>query len=281
MATAIESPAEAVKAAIAANNSRFRSPGDHDRMKEALPPVFVFSVSPFAYRVPLGSHGLFLIPACEPGMKFAGPVGHAGKPYITGVLPLDYDQGDANGRMGIFHDYGADVAKDVVGIGSSSHACGTGTTNREHWGVFISETATRENPMPSDAEIAAANARLTKMALLWFEEGQRLDKEGNRKAIGPTHRWAAAHCNQKVDWAAKSIPMENCPVCQEPVKPGTIKHTCQAILDWEGALKHGLVTRQQYDDATGAAAKPDAPSPAPSPAPARGPIAGQPIRQAK
>lgn len=269
MATAVQSPADAVKAAIAANNARYRAPGEHERMKETLPPAFVFSVSPFAYPVQLGSHGLFVIPACEPGQRFAGPVGHAGKPYITGVLPLDFDQGDANGRMGMFHDFGADVAKDVVGIGSSSPALNIWTTNREHWGVFISEAATRENPEPSEAEIAAARARLMKMALLWFEDGQRLAKEGKVKDIGSTHRWGAEYANQKVDWSAKAIPMENCPVCQEPVKPGTIKHTCGAVLDWQGALKHGLVTRQQYEDAV----KPTAA------APASGPTPGQPIRQ--
>lgn len=268
MATAIESPSQAIKAAIAANNARYRAPGDHERLKETLPPVFVFSVSPFPYRVPLGSHGLFIIPACEPGKRFAGPVSHGGKPYITGVIPLDFDQGDQNGRMGIVHDFGADVAKDVVGIGSSSPAFGIGTTNREHWGVFISEAATRENAQPSEAELAAAEARLTKMALLWFEDGQRLAKEGKLDKICGTHRWAADHANQKVDWSAKSIPMLVCNACQEPMKPGTIKHTCGAIHDWPGALKLGLVTRQQFEEAV-------------RPATASGPTPGQPIRQAK
>lgn len=269
MATAVQSPHEAVRAAIAANNARHRSPGDHERIKEALPPVFIFSVSPFQYRVPLGSHGLFTIPAREAGKRFAGPVAHAGKPYITGYLPLDYDMGDDRGRMGIFNDEGTSVAKDVVGIGSSSPAFGLGTTNREHWGVFISESATRENPVPSEAELAAAEARLMKMAILWFEDGQRLAKEGKLDKICGTHRWGAEHANQKVDWSAKSVPMEVCNVCQEPMKPGTIKHICGAIHDWPGALRMGIVTRQQFEDAT----KPATAAPGPTP--------GQPIRQQK
>lgn len=275
MATAVQSPNEAVKAAIAANNARHRAPGDHERLKETLPPVFVFSVSPFAYRVPLGSHGLFFIPAREPGKRFAGPVAHGNAPYITGILPLDYDQGDEKGRMGIFHDFGADVAKDVVGIGSSSPAFGIGTTNREHWGVFISEAATREKPEPSEAELAAAEARLMKMALLWFEDGQRLAKEGKLDKIGGTHRWAAEYANQKADWSSNAIPMAVCEWCQEPMKPKARQHSCGAVYNSAGEFigmwsAQGIIPKERLEGA-----------PEPTPASARGPVPGQPIRQAK
>jgi hypothetical protein len=274
MATAIQSPREAIKAAIAANNARHRAPGDHERLKETMPPAFVFSVAPFLYRVSLGSHGIFIIPAKPEGARYSGPVEHGGKPYITGVLPLDYDQGDAQGRMGIFHDFGAEVAKDVVGIGSSSPAFGLGTTNREHWGVFISETATRENPEPSEAELQAAEARLMKMAMLWFEDGQKLAKEGKLDKICGTHRWGAAHANQKVEWSANAVPMGTCQWCQEPMKPGARQHGCGAVYSTAGEFigmwsASGLIPKDKLEGAA---------EPAPRVA---APIPGQPIRQAK
>ena len=205
--------------------------------------------------------------------RFAGPVAHGGKPYITGILPLDYDQGDANGRMGIFNDFGAEVAKDVVGIGSSSQSLGLGTTNREHWGVFISESATRENPEPSEAELAAARDRLMKMAMLWFEDGQRLAKQGQIKDIGSTHRWGADYANQKVEWSAKAVPMGECDWCKDPMKPGVRQHACGAVYNSEGRFigmwsASGLIPKEQLEGG-------DTSAPAPKP----GPVAGQPIRQ--
>lgn len=274
MATAplIESPAQAVKNAIAANNARRRAPGDHERMKESLPPVFVFNVSDREFKVPLGSQGLFVIPACKPGQRFAGPVSHGGKPYITGILPLDFDQGDANGRMGIFHDFGKEVAEDVVGIGSSSPGLSLHTTNREWWGVFISATATRDNPVPSDGEIEQARAKLMQTAMLWFNDGMRVAKTGKLDQIISNHRWAAEFTNQKVDWAGKAIPMENCPGCQEPIKPGVKVHGCGTVIDPEGALALGMITQERYDAMMGARNRSALAQQRPSPAP------GQPIR---
>ncbi|MDE2107040.1 MAG: hypothetical protein KGL39_58070 [Patescibacteria group bacterium] len=263
---------------IAGMNSRKRSPGITDDVKNALPPVFIFNIFNREHRVHLGTYGEFFIPACPDGQPFAGPVSYDTRgqgreakhcDYIPGFLPCDYDQGSENGQLGLMWERGDVVAKDVVGIGSGNPGLGLYTTNREWWGVFISETATVEDPKPSAAELAEARKKLLANMDVWFKDGLRLAQDGKFSQIGANHRIAAKFLNQRVEWAADVVPMENCPVCQEPIKPGTIKHPCGAILDAAKALKHGVISREQYEDMTASAA----------PKPIAGPKPGQPIRQ--
>lgn len=286
MGTVVISPRDEVRQHFQELNKRKRAPGISDKVRESAAPVFIFNVYNREHQVQIGgNYGRVRIPACAPGEKFAGPVPYGGKPYIQGLLAAEYDQGTGDGQMGVIWEQGTDVALDVVGVGSSNQAPGLFTTDRSNWGVFISKTATRDNPVPSDDEIAEATRKLTANMMLWFDDGQRLAKEGHVDQIGPNHRDAAAFLNQKVDWSAKSIPMEVCPVCQEPARPGTVRHGCGAILDADKALENGVIGQEQYDSMaaakrrreTGAAAP--APKGVPAAAITSGPVPNKPIRQ--
>lgn len=247
MATVVASPRDDVRQKFREMNQRKRAPGISDSIKESAAPVFIFNIFNREYHLELGNFGRVRIPACAPGERYAGPVAYGGVPYVQGLLPAEFDQGNGDGQMGVVWERGEDVARDIVGIGSSFPELSLYTTDRSHWGVFISTHATRENPVPSDAEIEEAKKKLTAMMMKWFDDGQRLAKEGHIDRIGPNHREAAQFLNQKVEWSAKSIPMGVCPGCAEPLRPGAIWHECGAIIDPDKALENGIISQEKYD----------------------------------
>lgn len=197
-----------------------------------FPPVYIFNIYDMEHSVPLGGLGSFLIPACELGAEYSAPC------VVKGFIADEYDEADGNGKMSWNPEQGADVAKDVVGIGSSNPQMGSYTTNREWWGVFIAK-----GEKPSDEELSDAKKKLDQMMTHLVMEGDRLALQGPEglKQIGPVHRRAVQWKKQKRDWATLPETMIDCPGCGDPIKPGVVKHSCGAILDMEKAIKLGMV----------------------------------------
>lgn len=197
-----------------------------------FPPVYIYNIYDMAHEVPLGGMGTYRIPACEPGAEYSEPC------IVKGFIADEYDEADGNGKMSWNPEQGSDVAKDVVGIGSSSPQMGSYTTNRQWWGVFIAA-----GEKPTAEELASAKAKLDQMQTHLVMEGDGLALQGPEgiKQIGPVHRRAVQWKKQKRDWATLPETMVDCPGCGDPIKPGVVKHSCGAILDMDKAIKLGMV----------------------------------------
>lgn len=215
-------------------NKRIRMPVP-DVLKRTLTPAFIFNTHDIEWQVNLGSLGRFIIPACEPGEQYSKPL------KVDGFIADEYDLADGTGRMAWFPEEGANVAKDVVGIGSATPQLDLYTTNREWFGVFIAA-----GERPTKEELASAKAKLTQMMTLLLQHGDRLALQGEKglAQIGPMERKAAVWLNQKRSWAVLPEKMDNCPGCGEPVRPGVVKHSCGAVLDWDKAVALGMVTEK-------------------------------------
>jgi len=226
--------AQEALAHVNAQNKRQRQQWDI-RLEESLPPLYIFNIYQKQWDVPLGGLGTFHIPACQEGKPCSEPL------KVKGMNRDEYDLGDGNGHMSWNVITGEDLAKSIVGLDSGSPALGTFTTNREWWGVFISR-----NDVPSEAELAEAQKKLTALMTLYLEQGDALAAQGKPGDIGPNERKAAQFLNQKRAWAQLPEKMDSCPGCGEPIKPGVIKcKECGAILDMEKAASLGMLTENQ------------------------------------
>lgn len=214
-------------------NGRQRQPWDK-RLEDALPPLYIFNIYQKAWAVPLGGLGEFRIPACPEGKPYSEPL------IVKGMVRDEYDLGDS-GRMSWNALPGEQLAKAIVGLDSSSPQLSEFTTNREWWGVFLSNTK-----VPTEAELAEAQRKLTALMSIFLERGDALAAQGKLGDIGANERTAARFLNQKRSWAQLPEKMDNCPGCGEPIRPGVVKcKECGAILDMDKAAALGMLTENQ------------------------------------
>lgn len=209
-------------------NGRSRMPIPNAMLK-SLPPVYVFSLWHESFRVPLGLFGTFVIPACEEGEEYAGPVNMAGREAIPGVIPQEYDLGDGAGTMGVFFEEGRKVARALVGMDGVEAGLSAWTTNKEHFGVFIAA-----GPIPTGAEIAAARLKLEATMQLYLRRGDTLARQNKFAEIGAPERYAANYLRQRRDWSRLPEQNAECPSCMEPMNPRARFCTvCKSTIDPE------------------------------------------------
>jgi hypothetical protein len=213
----------------------------NNRNRPTLPPVIkqvvngptikIFNIYDKSHLVPLGSLGTFYIPPCEAGKPYSKPL-EIKAAYID-EYPYDMD---LNGIKTTYNmvDGATEVAKEVVG--TSAHK--DSTANLTRWGVFVAA-----GDLPTEAELAAAKAALTKTMIELVAQADRIAMQGplEAKNIGEHHRKALAFLNQKRDWATVSGQMDICPACGESINQGVaICRHCDAVLDDDRAKKFKL-----------------------------------------
>ena len=124
---------------------------------------------------------------------------------------------------------------------------------------------------PSDAELAAAQARLGEFYVrLVATADQNWDRTHNWFMITDVERRAARWLGLEKEWCYEPKPLEDCPACAEKLKPGVaVCRSCGAILDPEKAARFGLAPARSAGtlpanlraDAAAAAAVPPEPIP--------------------
>lgn len=216
---------------------------------ERFPPVYVFNVFNREHQIHFGSKGLKTIPACPAGRSF-------GPPLVFKAIEIEeYDLADGQGNMSFTAEEGMTVARDVIGVNSTYAQLGLYTTNLEHWGVFVtdrldkcrecdgsgkvgkSDKACAEcfgmGGVPSSKELAAANAKLTKLMRVIFANGKALAAKGpmGLDQIQENHNLAAAFLGEQTPWAtAPQVARTACPHCAEAILPAAKK--CIHCGEW-------------------------------------------------
>lgn len=221
--------------------TRAHIPSNMKAAREAVPPSYIFNVYPQSWTKGLGSLGTFVIPACPEGAEYSEPL------VVKSFIDCEYDLGDGTGRMGWFPENGEQVAKDIVGIGSSLETLQPCTTNKEWLGVFISKS----NP-PRKSEIQEAKNKLTRYMQVLLKEADDLALGGEKgiSQIGSMHRKAVKFLNQSRAWAVMPEKLDSCPGCQQQIRKGVVRHDCGAILDWDKAIELGMVKASEKPGAS-------------------------------
>ena len=219
-------------------------------MAKRFPPVYVFNIGPKSHRRQGYAGGEYNIAACEQGQPYSKPT------ILNGFIADEYNLGDGRGGMSWNAEEGADVAKDVVGIGSTSPELSAMTTNLEWWGVFIAsgqnptaeeqkDPAYTKGEKPTKWELAQAKSKLDKLMARILSEGDRIapfQNDPNSEKLTQIHFDAAAYLKQPRNWANPVQAMSDCPGCGNPVKQNIAKcGSCGAILDRVKAIELGLI----------------------------------------
>jgi len=183
--------------------------------------------------------GLYTIPACPPGQPAT-----AGMPYarltVYGRTEL-YDMGDD--RKGERYWPARVIAKSVLAEHNPD-------ADLRRYGVFLCA-----GDAPLDSELRDAAMRRD---AYFYEQVEQADalyaRAPNRpELISDVQRRAARHLGLDRPWLVKIAPMQECPVCGDPIKMGVaVCRHCGAVLDEAKAARYGLPT------VAGVAARPDA-----------------------
>jgi len=234
---------------IASMNSRNRK-SVPTFMASRFPPVYIFNIYSKSHRRQGYAGGEYVIPPCESGQPYSKPC------IINGFIADEYDLGDGQGNMSWNAEEGENVAKDVVGIGSTSPELSSMTTNLEWWGVFIAKNqnptaeeqkdlAIAKGEKPTKWELAQAKSKLDRLMARILSDGDRIapfQNDPKSEKLTQIHFDAAAYLKQPRNWANPVMAMQDCPGCGEPVKIGIAKcGHCGAILDRVKAMELGLI----------------------------------------
>jgi hypothetical protein len=118
------------------------------------------------------------------------------------------------------------------------------------------------NEIPTDAEIAAAKARMEKYYRKLVERANTVHSSSPKDladTLTPEHLSAAEYLEENFGmqfaWHAKMTRLENCDLCGEKTKSGVAFHRMEdggiCVRDWERAVKAGARTRADAYEATG------------------------------
>lgn len=203
-----------------------------------LPKVYIFNVGNREWKDIEVAGVRYRIPACPLGAKFSEPLA------VDSLVPTEYDPANGNDQLAAINEPaltgvmdmgdGVDqqvfgIADDIVGKYSSSPAIGLMTTNREWFGVFVSESSP-----PKAEDLAQANARWLQMNEMIYQDGA--DKVSQNVNVDPRDRKvyndAADMLGKKLLWGNRDHTMGKCPECFESIIDGAnYCKNCQQAID--------------------------------------------------
>ena len=165
--------------------------------------------------------GLYTIPACPPGQLF-------GRLTLYGRTEL-YDMGDD--RKGERYWPARVIARSLLAEHNPD-------ADLRRYGVFLCAA-----DVPLESELRDATLRRD---AYYYEQVQQADalyaRAPNRpEMISDLQRRAARHLGLDRPWLVKIAPMQDCPVCGDPVKVGVaVCRHCGAILDAAKAARYSV-----------------------------------------
>ena len=205
--------------------------GINKKYKEAR--VRIFNVGPFAYPVPLGSPGIFYIPACP-----------WDKPFIESLTKLHeleeefYPSKDKREPMKRLQDEGRRIAVDILGEGRNQDK----RQSKRRTGVFI---AAGEEPTTQEIEAAKGElkkfsaAQIAIMDQMWDRDRKLAYDMFRPETFGACARVLGLTGKDKA-WLTQGASATNieCPACFGSVNPeAAVCIHCREVVNEEAYLK--------------------------------------------
>jgi hypothetical protein len=195
--------------------------------------VRIFNVGPFAHTIPLGSPGIFYIPACPED-----------KPYVESLTHLHeleeefYPARDKREPMKRLQDEGRRIALEILGEGRNQQK----SHSRRKVGVFV---AVGEEP--TTAEISAAKAELTRycavqvgvMDQLWDRDRKLAYDVFRPETFGACAKVLGLTGKDKA-WLAQGTASNNiqCPACMTSVSPdAAFCFNCKEVVNVDAYMQ--------------------------------------------
>jgi hypothetical protein len=249
--------AEADQSTRASNKKWIPQIDDEILALERSMPVKIYNVSRHTWRVSTGL-GEYTVQGCPEGQPYSNPI--ILPAVIHEPVPVDMD------KMEYRSSGGKKLALDIIGLGHSISK----SRNLTRQGAFIAANDTFDpnnyeawikkgtcGTEPTAKEIKRANDAVIADNKLWVQEANALFMQGPSAygEIGEQHREAKLDLRARgldmaeCGWLYVSQAMDKCPGCQQPLVPGTAKHSCGAVIDWQLARKLRMVSKSEYDEA--------------------------------
>lgn len=183
--------------------------------------IYMFNIYSISEMINLGTSGMYYMPACPPDKEYIrSPNTIAGT--VEGIYPHFTEHEEYRSRL----TPGEDVAKCFLGIGPGAGV----DEDRRRFGWFTST-----NPVPTKAELAAANVTLKKYLTAKIRKGDELASSADpleRKSVDDSFYLAAQKMNVKRPWMSEATEMTLCPFCSIPVRPAASKCSgCGEIIN--------------------------------------------------
>lgn len=213
--------------------------------------VHIWNLGPIEQRITRGwcPGGSILIPACPKG-----------RPYIEVMKFPDVIQEKVGlqssneftfrGRDARFYVQDALNPDDPQGSWKTASRTASSVstnmgTNLYRLGVFW----TIEDS-PEEEAVAAVRKLMEGYFNSLIQEANSLHITKKDNEIGSLHRHSAEWFGVATEWHTTHHATVPCEGCGTLIPPQTIIHSCGCVRDWEAALKKGMRTRQQYEEAT-------------------------------
>jgi hypothetical protein len=214
--------------------------------------VYIFNVGPLSWtidpttkidnRVARGSAGSYAIEACPGGKAYS-------KPLILPSIVMSSYIDAATGAMKTDDVEGKYVAQDIVN-----------PNNGGDWseGVNLSERGVfwTFNETPTEKELSDARAKLEVYLRKMLASATELETKGQLDRITPNMRLAATYFQEDRSWNKIFRKIGECPVCGDPMRENTVKHSCGYVPDPERAYKLGAIDLATRDDLIARRAEP-------------------------
>ena len=215
------------------NQNRLNIPPDIDINRQYKQQrVKIFNVGPFPHTIPLGSPGIFYIPACP-----------FDKPYIESLTKLYeleeefYPAKDKREPMKRLQSEGRKTAIDILGEGRNQDK----RYSRRRVGIFIAEgnePTTKELEDATGALKIYCSAQIAVMDQLWDRDRKLAYDMFRPETFGACARVLGLTGKDKA-WLAQGNPTENieCPACKTSVRPDSaVCFNCGEVVDEEAYL---------------------------------------------
>lgn len=218
--------------------------------------IYIYNVSPYSYTIQHPLIGRLTIPACPEGKKYSEPA------ILKGLIPYGVREQMTSAELR--HQSGRELAVDLLGIGPFKQPA----NSMLNWGVFIAADDTFDSAksadiktapntylslpawvkngklgkVPTEKEIRKANELFEKTDFSLIAEADGFANQGPQALINISsrHREALRRRGQQRPWDAPLQTMIDCPGCQAKIAPGSVVHTCGAVLNWEKAIELGI-----------------------------------------
>lgn len=212
--------------------------------------VRIFNVGPFSYPVPLGSPGIFYIPACP-----------WDKPYIESLTKLHeleeeyYPAKDKREPMKVLQDEGRRIAIDILGEGRNQDK----RQSKRRTGVFV---AVGEEPTTKELEDARAELKrfaagqIGIMDQMWDRDRKLAYDMFRPETFGACAKVLGLTGKDKA-WLAQGTASDNieCPACKTSVRPdAAFCFNCKEVVN-EDAYIEVEARRQRLAAATAPSGK--------------------------
>lgn len=197
---------------------------------------YIFNLGPMEHRIERGSLGTFIVPACPIGSPYSKPL------VLPSVVKSSFLDA-ATYAMKTDDIEGKYIAKDLINPYLGDDSVLSQGANLSEQGVFWTF-----NEIPTKEELATARTKLETFLRKQLDIATRLETEGNLNTITPYMRLAATYFGEDRTWNKIYRKIGECPMCQEPMKENTIKHTCGYIPDPDKAYQLGAIDTATRDD---------------------------------